>query len=109
MFLRWREKEMGDNAENAVLAGGCAWIMQQLLRHPDGVISTVTGFMGGENDNPTEENNIDRRWAAVDPETSRIVEDEGRALEQPLAADASIKKSRVCTRDREREPRLAPR
>jgi peptide-methionine (S)-S-oxide reductase len=49
---------MGDNAETAVLAGGCAWIMQQLLRHPDGVISTRTGFMGGENDNPTEEDNI---------------------------------------------------
>ena len=49
---------MGDNAETAVLAGGCAWIMQQLLRHPEGVISTRTGFMGGENDNPTEENNI---------------------------------------------------
>jgi peptide-methionine (S)-S-oxide reductase len=48
---------MSDNAETAVLAGGCAWIMQQLLRHPDGVISTRTGFMGGTNDNPTEENN----------------------------------------------------
>jgi peptide-methionine (S)-S-oxide reductase len=46
---------MGDNAETAVLAGGCAWIMQQLLRHPEGVISTRTGFMGGENDNPTEQ------------------------------------------------------
>jgi peptide-methionine (S)-S-oxide reductase len=46
---------MGDNAETAVLAGGCAWIMQQLLRHPEGVISTRIGFMGGENDNPTEE------------------------------------------------------
>jgi peptide-methionine (S)-S-oxide reductase len=49
---------MGDNSETAVLAGGCAWIMQQLLRHPDGVISTRTGFMGGENDNPTEEDNV---------------------------------------------------
>ena len=48
---------MGDNAETAVLAGGCAWIMQQLLRHPEGVISTRTGFMGGENDNPTETDN----------------------------------------------------
>jgi len=45
---------MGDNAESAFLAGGCAWIMQQLLRHPEEVISTRTGFMGGENDNPTE-------------------------------------------------------
>ena len=48
---------MGDLAETAVLAGGCAWIMQQLLRHPEGVISTRTGFMGGEIDNPTEEDN----------------------------------------------------
>jgi peptide-methionine (S)-S-oxide reductase len=29
--------------------------MQQLLRQPEGVISTRTGFMGGTNDNPTEE------------------------------------------------------
>jgi peptide-methionine (S)-S-oxide reductase len=58
MFLRWRELEMGDDAETAVLAGGCAWIMQQLLRHPEGVISTRTGFMGGANDSPTEEDNV---------------------------------------------------
>ena len=30
--------------------------MQQLLRHPDGVISTRVGWTGGEGDNPTEEN-----------------------------------------------------
>ena len=46
---------MTDHTETAVLAGGCAWIMQQLLRHPDGVIATRTGFMGGTNDNPSEE------------------------------------------------------
>ena len=47
---------MSDNTETAVLAGGCYWIMQQLLRHPDGVISTRVGWTGGEGDNPTEEN-----------------------------------------------------
>ena len=47
---------MSDDAETAILAGGCAWIMQQLLRHPSGVISTRTGWIGGEGDNPTEEN-----------------------------------------------------
>jgi peptide-methionine (S)-S-oxide reductase len=47
---------MSDNAETAVLAGGCAWIMQQLLRHPNGVISTRVGWSGGEGHNPTEEN-----------------------------------------------------
>ena len=48
---------MSDSAETAVLAGGCYWIMQQLLRSCDGVISTRVGWTGGENDNPTEENN----------------------------------------------------
>ncbi|MFN8160804.1 MAG: peptide-methionine (S)-S-oxide reductase [Solirubrobacterales bacterium] len=46
---------MSDNAETAVLAGGCAWVMQQLLRHPDGVISTRAGWSGGEGEDPTEE------------------------------------------------------
>jgi peptide-methionine (S)-S-oxide reductase len=45
------------NAETAVLAGGCAWIMQQLLRQPAGVLATRTGFMGGVNEYPTEEDN----------------------------------------------------
>jgi peptide-methionine (S)-S-oxide reductase len=49
---------MDDKTQTAVLAGGCSWIMQQLLRHPEGVISTRTGFMGGENDHPTEEDNV---------------------------------------------------
>ncbi len=48
---------MRDTAETVVLAGGCFWIMQQLLRHRDGVISTRVGWTGGQNDNPTEENN----------------------------------------------------
>jgi peptide-methionine (S)-S-oxide reductase len=42
------------NAETAVLAGGCAWVMQQLLRHPNGVISTCVGWTGGVGENPTE-------------------------------------------------------
>src|SRR5262249_35094670 len=39
-----------------ILAGGCYWIMQQLLRDPDGVISTRVGWMGGEGENPSLEN-----------------------------------------------------
>jgi peptide-methionine (S)-S-oxide reductase len=46
---------MSDSAETAVLSGGCAWVMQQLLRHPDGVISTRVGWAGGEGDDPSEE------------------------------------------------------
>jgi peptide-methionine (S)-S-oxide reductase len=48
---------MSDDSETAVLARGCFWIMRQLLRDRDGVISTRVGLTGGENDNPTEEIN----------------------------------------------------
>jgi peptide-methionine (S)-S-oxide reductase len=60
-----------DKVETAVLAGGCFWIMQQLLREREGVISTRVGWAGGQNDNPTEENNVGHAEAVevvFDPE-----------------------------------------
>ena len=54
--MRETRHAMSDNMEAAILAGGCFWIMQQLLRHPDGVLSTRTGWTGGESDDPTEDN-----------------------------------------------------
>ena len=47
---------MSENTETAILAGGCFWPAQELLRHRDGVISTRAGYTGGENDNPTADN-----------------------------------------------------
>jgi peptide-methionine (S)-S-oxide reductase len=47
---------MRESAETAILAGGCFWPAQELLRHRDGVISTRVGYTGGENDNPTDGN-----------------------------------------------------
>ena len=44
---------MAATTETAVLAGGCFWGMQELLRHQHGVISTRVGYAGGENENPT--------------------------------------------------------
>ena len=44
---------MSENAETAILAGGCFWPAQELLRHHDGMISTRVGYTGGESDNPT--------------------------------------------------------
>ncbi len=44
---------MSQNTETAILAGGCFWPAQQLLRHRDGVISTRVGYTGGQNPNPT--------------------------------------------------------
>jgi len=36
------------NQERAVLAGGCFWGMQDLIRHRDGVLSTRVGYTGGD-------------------------------------------------------------
>ena len=44
---------MSENTETAILAGGCFWPAQQLLRHRTGVICTRVGYTGGKNDNPT--------------------------------------------------------
>ena len=34
---------MSDNTETVILAGGCFWGVQELLRHRDGVLSTRAG------------------------------------------------------------------
>jgi peptide-methionine (S)-S-oxide reductase len=47
---------MSDNAETAILAGGCFWGVQELLRHREGVIATRVGYTGGLNDHPTYRN-----------------------------------------------------
>ena len=44
---------MSERTETAILAGGCFWLMQELLRCRDGIISTRVGYTGGENDHPT--------------------------------------------------------
>ena len=42
--------------ERAVLAGGCFWGMQDLIRKLDGVISTRVGYTGGDVANATYRN-----------------------------------------------------
>ena len=47
---------MAGNTERAILAGGCFWGMQDLLRRYPGVISTRVGYSGGDVANATYRN-----------------------------------------------------
>ena len=42
--------------ERAILAGGCFWGVQDLLRRYDGIVSTRVGYTGGKNSHPTYRN-----------------------------------------------------
>jgi peptide-methionine (S)-S-oxide reductase len=42
--------------QQAVIAGGCFWGLEDLVRTLPGVVNTEAGYTGGENDNPTYEN-----------------------------------------------------
>jgi methionine-R-sulfoxide reductase/methionine-S-sulfoxide reductase len=42
--------------KTAILAGGCFWGMQDLIRRQPGVVSTRVGYTGGRNDNATYRN-----------------------------------------------------
>ncbi|MFG0253785.1 MAG: peptide-methionine (S)-S-oxide reductase, partial [Rhodopirellula sp. JB053] len=44
--------------ERAVLAGGCFWGMQDLIRKMDGVESTRVGYSGGDVPNATYRNHV---------------------------------------------------
>ena len=47
---------MTQATEKAILAGGCFWGMQDLIRRRPGVVSTRVGYTGGTNANATYRN-----------------------------------------------------
>jgi len=58
--------------EKAILAGGCFWGMQELIRKLPGVLSTRVGYTGGDVPNATYRNHGDHAEAVeiiFDPDT----------------------------------------
>src|ERR1700756_920748 len=63
-YLRQRRRnKMSPSYETAILAGGCFWGMQDLLRRYPGVISTRVGYSGGDVPNATYRNHGNRAEA----------------------------------------------
>lgn len=56
MISKMGEQKMSKNTERAVLAGGCFWGMQDLIRQLPGVIDTRVGYTGGDIANATYPN-----------------------------------------------------
>ena len=54
---------MPNSTERAVLAGGCFWGMQDLIRRLPGVVSTRVGYTGGDVANATYRNHGDHAEA----------------------------------------------
>ncbi|MEB8339047.1 peptide-methionine (S)-S-oxide reductase MsrA [Streptomyces endophyticus] len=54
---------MSEVTERAVLAGGCFWGMQDLIRVRPGVLSTRVGYSGGDTPNATYRNHGDHAEA----------------------------------------------
>jgi peptide-methionine (S)-S-oxide reductase len=49
--------------EIAILAGGCYWGAEELLRRQPGIVSTRVGWSGGETPNPTDDDHGDHAEA----------------------------------------------
>jgi peptide-methionine (S)-S-oxide reductase len=79
---------MTSQAERAILAGGCFWGMQELLRKNPGVISTRAGYTGGDVPNATYRNHGTHAEAieiVFDPTQVRLPEQVLRGLLRSVA------------------------
>ncbi len=77
--------------ETAILAGGCFWGMQDLIRKQPGVISTRVGYSGGDVPNATYRNHGTHAEAievVFDPSKDQLSRAAGVLLPDPRSDDA---------------------
>lgn len=55
----------GEESATALFAGGCFWCMESDFEKLDGVSGVVSGFTGGELENPTYQGNHEGHYEAV--------------------------------------------
>lgn len=85
--------------EISILAGGCFWGMQEILRELDGVISTRVGYCGGNLPNATYE--AVKRGGTGHAEAVKIVFDPARLSLQSLLEDWFFRMHDPTTRNRQ--------
>ena len=74
---------MAEMTETAILAGGCFWGVQELLRDYTGVLSTRVGYTGGEVPNATYRNHGNHAEAVeivLQPLADQLPQDPGVLL-----------------------------
>ena len=77
--------------ETAVLAGGCFWGMEDLIRKRPGVLDTRVGYTGGQNDHATYRNHPGHAEAVeivFDPDEDDVPRHAGVLLPDPRPVDA---------------------
>lgn len=48
---------------NAIFAGGCFWCTESDLRKVEGVVDVISGYTGGDSENPTYDNHSGHKEA----------------------------------------------
>jgi peptide methionine sulfoxide reductase msrA/msrB len=85
--------------ETAILAGGCFWGMQDILRKIPGVISTRVGYTGGHLENPRYEDTHDSKSGHA--ESVEVVFDPRKLSYEELLHDWFFRMHDPTTRDRQ--------
>jgi methionine-S-sulfoxide reductase len=87
------------NREIAILAGGCFWGMEDILRGVDGVLDTEVGYAGGSTESPTYESVKTGRTGHA--ESVRVVFDPSRISYAELLEKWFFRMHDPTTKDRQ--------